>query len=429
MPDTGINRFVELLGSDTGSFKWLMIFASIACNVIFSDEFVSAFLDRSKSSWEVAGLQLLYFVIENIDNYAALCLGNISQDLVEYNPFLAYLVGLMFGQLYGSDLWVAGKNIFWIVVVICRCIRDTTEKCISSCAKQEEESNKGKDDTSCCLIITSIFVYMFAIGTCLLVILLALVLLVGQIVPPIIDSFALPFLFFQSMLGASADVRQFEKFEANGDEWENATEQAACTNFCDPCEFWRDSTPRKIVHRFLQLMFTLGLLFFTYAKRLTDGTEGTPLATFEELVFYVMCGAMIVHVLEFLGARKLVVRMRSQIPDMQRNVNQSYLENRANNRYGLIPYLGPVFSGLCAFLNQPPLKERDKKCKFPPYLANFITYGVFFGAVYAYEKGQNAVAIVLAIITFILSIYDTYNDVCEAMNFKVEKFEHICKKK
>ena len=62
-------------------------------------------------------------------------------------------------------------------------------------------------------------------------------------------------------------------------------------------------------------------------------------------------GGIVVIVLELLGFRKIVVRMRNKLPDLRRNVNTAYLENRPNNRYGLIPYLGPIMSGLSSFLN------------------------------------------------------------------------------
>lgn len=97
VPDTRLNAFLDLLGEDTGDWKILAIALSILCNVVFNNTFISAFLDRGKSSWDVVGLQLLYFVLENIDNYAALCFGNISQDLVAVNPLLGLMVGLLFG--------------------------------------------------------------------------------------------------------------------------------------------------------------------------------------------------------------------------------------------------------------------------------------------------------------------------------------------
>ena len=65
----------------------------------------------------------------------------------------------------------------------------------------------------------------------------------------------------------------------------------------------------------------------------------------------VTLAGIVVVILELLGFRKIVVRMRNKLPNLRRNVNTAYLENRPNNRYSLVPYLGPIMSGLSAFLN------------------------------------------------------------------------------
>lgn len=74
----------------------------------------------------------MYFIVENIDGYAALCFGNCSQKLIDANPLFAIIVALMFGQLYGSDLWVVGKNVallgFYTILGILAC----TSECLSS---------------------------------------------------------------------------------------------------------------------------------------------------------------------------------------------------------------------------------------------------------------------------------------------------------
>lgn len=99
---------------------------------MFNNAFIGAFLDRGKSDWDVVRLQLLYFVLENIDNYAALCFGTISQELVEANPLFAFMVGLIFGQLYGSDLPVVCKNVFLLWVIMCRLLFDLAADCGSA---------------------------------------------------------------------------------------------------------------------------------------------------------------------------------------------------------------------------------------------------------------------------------------------------------
>lgn len=119
--------------------------------------------------------------------------------------------------------------------------------------------------------------------------------------------------------------------------------------------------------------------------------------------------------------KNLVVRVRAAIPDLRRNVNSSYLRNRPNNRYGLIPYVGPILSGLSAFMNQPPLKEEGKRCRIIPYIANFVTYGLFCLGVWLYEEGKNAVALLCIILSGILAVFDVLEDVSIAMNFSYEK--------
>lgn len=118
VPRTEINKFLELLGSPSKFLKIFMIILSMIGNVVFNNRFIRRYMDEDKSDWEVVGLQLLYLILENIDNYAALCFGNISQDLVEKNPVIALTVGLIFGQLYGSDLAMVLINaaIIWLSI-------------------------------------------------------------------------------------------------------------------------------------------------------------------------------------------------------------------------------------------------------------------------------------------------------------------------
>lgn len=130
LPESGINDFLEGLGDDVGDYKWLAIVVSIVCNVIFNDEFVKKLLDKNKSAWKVVGLELLYLILENIDNYAVICLGNVSKILYNASPIFALVIGLMFCQLYGSDLWVVGKNVsqqgLYIIEAIFNCVGDKT---------------------------------------------------------------------------------------------------------------------------------------------------------------------------------------------------------------------------------------------------------------------------------------------------------------
>lgn len=143
----------------------------------------------------------------------------------------------------------------------------------------------------------------------------------------------------------------------------------------------------------------------------------------------VTLGGIVVIILELLGFRKIVVRMRNKLPDLRRNVNTAYLENRPNNRYGLIPYLGPIMSGLSSFLNQPPLVRKGRLHNWGAYISNFITYGALVGTITCYEFGQNALSIVFLIITVLFSIYDIIQDVREVLNFSFgNPFFDSCKK-
>ena len=109
--------------------------------------------------------------------------------------------------------------------------------------------------------------------------------------------------------------------------------------------------------------------------------------------------------------------MRNKYPRLRRKVNVNYLENRADNRYGLIPFVGPILSGLCAFLNQPPLVREGRLLNWDSYLANFATYGSFVGAILCYEFGKIAWAFVLVVVTALFAVYDVVQDAREALNF------------
>lgn len=265
LPDTGLNGFMETLGSDVGGWKYAAIVACILCNLLLNDQFVETFLDKGKSAWEVVGLQVLYFLVENIDNYAALCFGNISQDLTDANPLFSFIAGLMFGQFYGSDLWVVGKNMFWICLLICYGLIRGVRECLT----ESSDSSNQKEDSTCssvCHIFYAIILYTLAITAAIFVVIVMTILLVGQIIPPIIDSFALPFIFFQFILGIGEDSRQFEDDEENGDE----RKETVCDTFIDCCNIkdtWDCTKPHKIWHRIIQCIFTVGLCLLIYAKR------------------------------------------------------------------------------------------------------------------------------------------------------------------
>lgn len=77
------------------------------------------------------------------------------------------------------------------------------------------------------------------------------VTLVSQIIPPIGDSFALPFEFFLSMLGISVDVHQFEFGETNGDEKDKASIKALCDKFWSIKAVWNRRNAPKIILRIL----------------------------------------------------------------------------------------------------------------------------------------------------------------------------------
>lgn len=121
--------------------------------------------------------------------------------------------------------------------------------------------------------------------------------------------------------------------------------------------------------------------------------------------------------LELVGFRKIVVRPRARIPHMRRNVNASYLKNRPNNRYGLIPYVGPIFSSAAAFMNQPPLSRESGHYNVAAYFANLATFVAFVVSVVCYEHGHTIAFVVSIAVVVILSMFDVIQDVAEAMSF------------
>ena len=148
----------------------------------------------------------------------------------------------------------------------------------------------------------------------------------------------------------------------------------------------------------------------------TDG-GGTLITVLSISMYLVTAGSIAVLIFSTCGLGCFKVSTRTKIPKLRRKVNTNYLENRADNRYGLIPFAGPIMSGLCAFLNQPPLVREGKLLNWDAYVANLATYGSFVGAIVCYEKGLSAWAIVLLIITILFAAYDIVQDVREVLNF------------
>lgn len=165
----------------------------------------------------------------------------------------------------------------------------------------------------------------------------------------------MPFEFFQSMLGISVDVHEFEFDETNGDEKDKVSFDALCEKFWSIKDVWNRGNTLKIILRFLQLAFSAGVICLVYSRMQTYADFDTSVGIFDAIMYFVSHGSVVVIVLELLGCRKIAVRPRAKIPHMRRNVNASYLRNRPNNRYGLIPYVGPILSALASFMNQPSL--------------------------------------------------------------------------
>ena len=124
IPETKLNKFLDTLGSDIGVKKLIPIFLSVACNIVFHDYFIEKYLDKNKSSWELVGLEFLYFTFETLDNYAGLCLGNVSQNLYDVSPVFSIILALMFGQIYNSNLWVVTKSYLSVLCLYSNSMRN-----------------------------------------------------------------------------------------------------------------------------------------------------------------------------------------------------------------------------------------------------------------------------------------------------------------
>ena len=108
--------------------------------------------------------------------------------MYDKNPVFAFILGLMFGQLYGSDLWVATKVILRVGGLF---------------GSAEPDSSAG----SACIV----FLYVLVLAS-------FIPFVIGQILPPIIDNFALPFTFFFAMFGVNIDDNKYEFDKEKGDE-------------------------------------------------------------------------------------------------------------------------------------------------------------------------------------------------------------------
>ena len=74
------------------------------------------------------------------------------------------------------------------------------------------------------------------------------------------------------MFGINVNGEVFELDKVNSDEKDKANIEAVCTNFWDISQVWNRGNILKIIQRFIQLVFTVGLLFLMYSKQLTDGS-------------------------------------------------------------------------------------------------------------------------------------------------------------
>lgn len=100
---------------------------SVLCNVIFNDQLVGGCMDDCGLCGKTT-LELVYLVVEVVDNYAALWLGNVSQYMFGVSPVFSVILGLMLGQIYASDLWsvlVYAVKLIWraeccIITVPCK---------------------------------------------------------------------------------------------------------------------------------------------------------------------------------------------------------------------------------------------------------------------------------------------------------------------
>ena len=228
------------------------------------------------------------------------------------------------------------------------------------------------------------------------------------------------------MLGINIDQNKYEFDRENGDEESMDVHGATCR--CQS-QSWADTyRPMRVVHRLLQFVFTMGMFFILIS--IMDFSTGQMLSNILMICMLVIIGgSAIVALVDLCGCNMIQVRMRIQIPALRRKANTNYLENRADNRYGMVPFIGPIMSGLCAFLNQPPLVRQGRLLNWDSYLANFVTYGAFVGVMLYYEKGLSAGAIVLLLVVILLAVYDVVQDVREALNFSFGvRFFDNCKR-
>lgn len=93
--------------------------------------------------------------------------------------------------------------------------------------------------------------YCMAFFLIILTIVLSLAIMFGQIIPPIIDSFALPFSFFFSMFGVNVNGELFELDNVNNDERDKANLVSVFTNFWDIRYVWNRGNVLKIIQRFI----------------------------------------------------------------------------------------------------------------------------------------------------------------------------------
>lgn len=99
-----------------------------------------------------------------------------------------------------------------------------------------------------------------------------LIIMFSQIIPPIMDSFALPFEFFLSMLGINVDMRPFSEDE------EFIEDEDPCEEIWDIGEIWEDLP--LACHRIIQLIFSAGFICLIYSELSSHGIGDTSFEIF-----------------------------------------------------------------------------------------------------------------------------------------------------
>ena len=104
------------------------------------------------------------------------------------------MFGLIFGQVYASDLWIVFKHTFALVFLPGLALSSSI-----LCGKKDEDNEENERENSrspCMTILLFPLRLALAIVVFAITVIITVAVIIGQITPGMLDAFSYPFAFF-----------------------------------------------------------------------------------------------------------------------------------------------------------------------------------------------------------------------------------------